>query len=338
MANLPRHGAGHLRRLAVGCALAQLALSLPASASEVDLIGTWHVLIHYTDEHSANPSQVRWDDKLWIFERSGSRLRWTEYPIVVFADQTGRFERRPSGQYARVLHSWEPNPEQLAQIREGLEYNTRGMKSKTLRGSDEAGWRSSASARAASASIITYTEYWSVEGMPSAPVFSRRDVLGSGRTENLEGLTRYATAEIEPGGDVLRGTFERDGTRHGSFRMMRAADAEVVKGSGKTQNERFAEAFGIPMPGDASGEKTLQRQIDRLLADAEGEVSRRTRLRVRKAIHEWLVARARRAGEDPGDYEKQLERLSLEVEKKILDEGRSVKEVREMIEAGELAP
>jgi hypothetical protein len=338
MANLPRDGAGHLRRLALGCALVWLALGPPASASEreVDLIGNWHVLIHYTDDNTHDPSQMRWDDKLWIFERSGNRLRWIEYPIVVFADEAGRFERRPTGQYARTLHSWEPDPEQLAQIREGLEYNTRGMKSKTLRGSDGEGWRSSAAARAASASVITYTEYWSVEGLPAAPVFTRRDVLGSGRTENLEGVTRYATAEIEPGGEVLRGSFERDGTRHGSFRMMRAGAAGVVKGSGKTQGERLLEAWGIPTSGDLRKGKELQREIDRLLD--EGEVSRRSRLEVRQAIYEWLAARVRRGGEDPRDHKQRLERLSLEVEKKILDEGRSVEEIGEMIGAGELDP
>jgi hypothetical protein len=340
MAKLPRDGTGHLKGSALGWALLWLGLALPASASgpPVDLIGSWHVLIHYTDDNSHDPSQLRWDDKLWVFERSGSQLRWSEYPIVVFADETGRFERRPTGQYARILHSWEPNPEQLAQIREGLEYNPRGMKSKTLRGSDAEGWRSGAAARAASASVITYTEHWSIEGMPGAPVFARKDVLGSALSENLEGLTRYATAEIEPGGDLLRGSFERDGTRHGSFRMMRAGAAGVVKGSGKTQSERFAEAFGVPLLGDASGEEALQRQIDRLLGDSDGKVSRRTRLRVRQAIYEWLVARVRRAGEDPRDHEKRLERLSLDVEKEIVNEGRSVKQVGEMIEAGELAP
>jgi hypothetical protein len=338
MAKLPRDGAGHLKRSAVGCALLWLGLALPASAAEpaVDLIGSWHVLIHYTDDNSHDPSLERWDDKLWVFERSGSRLRWTEYPIVVFADETGRFERRPTGQYARILHSWQPNPDQLAQIREGLEYNPRGMKSKTLRGSAAEGWRSSAAARAASASVITYTEHWSIEGTPGAPVFARRDVLGSALSESMEGLTRYATAEVEPGAKVLRGSFERDGTRHGSFRMQRAGAAGVVKGSGKTQGERLLEAWGYPPSSDLRKVEQLQREVDRLRE--EGEVSRQSRLEVRQAIYEWFAARVRQGGEDPRDHKQRLERLSLEVEKKLLDEGRSVEEIGAMIQAGELAP
>ena len=63
----------------------------PAPA-EVDLIGTWHVLVHYTDANSNDPEQLRWDDRIWSFERTGSRLRWDEAPIVVFGDNSGRFE------------------------------------------------------------------------------------------------------------------------------------------------------------------------------------------------------------------------------------------------------
>ena len=52
--------------------------------------------------------------------------------------------------------------------------NPRGMKSKSLRGSDAEGWASASRARAASASVITYTENWSIEGMPDRPVFRSR--------------------------------------------------------------------------------------------------------------------------------------------------------------------
>jgi hypothetical protein len=125
-------------RLAARAAVAALAVLFGAVSAgaepSVDLIGTWHVLVHYRDDHTVRPEQERWEDKAWVFERSGSRLRWTEYPIVVFSDETGRFERRQTGQYARVLHAWEPNAKQLEDIRRGLEYNTRGSKSKTLRG------------------------------------------------------------------------------------------------------------------------------------------------------------------------------------------------------------
>ncbi len=225
-------------------ALAVLFFAAPSLAEDgVDLIGTWHVLVHYRDDHTVRPEQERWDDRVWVFERSGSRLRWTEYPIVVFSDETGRFERRSTGQYARVLHAWEPNAKQLADIHSGLQYNTRGSKSKTLRGSDADGWASQRRSGAISASVITYTENWMIEGMPARPVFTRTDVMGSARTENVEGVTQYATDEVDAGGDVLRGTFERDGSRHGTFRMMRAGAVTTVKD--RSQSERQREAMGI---------------------------------------------------------------------------------------------
>ena len=36
----------------------------------------------------------------------------------------------------------------------------------------------------------------------------------------------------------MRGKFERDGTRHGTFRMMRTAGPEGLKTDGKTPNEK----------------------------------------------------------------------------------------------------
>jgi predicted secreted Zn-dependent protease len=79
--------------------------------------------------------------------------------------------------------------------------------------------------------------------MPARPVFTRTDVMGSARTENVEGVTRYATAGVDAGGDVLRGSFERDGSRHGTFRMLRAGAVTVVKD--RTQSERQREVMGI---------------------------------------------------------------------------------------------
>ena len=107
--------------------------------ASLDLEGTWYVLIHYTDASAANSEAMRWDDRLWIFARKGSRLEWTEYPIVVFNDRTGRFEQSSHGQQ-RVLHAWEPNASQRAQIDSGLEYNTRGSKTKTLRRQRDGTW------------------------------------------------------------------------------------------------------------------------------------------------------------------------------------------------------
>jgi hypothetical protein len=216
------------------------AVLLPsAAAAEIDVIGSWHVLIHYKDDNAQHPERERWDDRVWVFEKSGSRLRWTEYPIVVFDDQAGRFDSS-MGRSARVLKFWTPSPAQIADIENGLAVNERGMKSKSLRKSD-AGWASFSRASAASASVIGYTEYWSIDDGSGGPVFKREDVLGSERSENLDGVTLYTTEQIESGGNVLQGQFVRDGTRHGTFRMMRTAGTEGLKSDGKTPNEKANE-------------------------------------------------------------------------------------------------
>ena len=231
-----------LRRLlftAVAAVAGLLAASAPASAEKaIDLIGAWHVLIHYTDDHTHDPEQMRWDDRIWVFETTGSRIRWTEYPIVVFKDQRGRFESLGGSHASRVLHAWEPNESQRNQIQRGLEVNDRGSLKKTLRSTDD-GWQSAKRTQQASVSIVTYQQNWIIRGEPDLPVFLREDILGAASTESVDGLTTYATTEVRRDGLELVGTFERDGTRHGTFRMTRTGKVEGVKGSGKTQNERF---------------------------------------------------------------------------------------------------
>ena len=189
--------------------------------SNIDLLGSWHVLVHYTDDNSSHPDRLRWHDRVWVFARAHGKLVWTEYPIVVFSDDAGRFERRSSGQYARVLGGWWPSETQLANIRVGLRTNSRGMKSKKLRGSDAEGWATSSRVRSASASVITYQENWSVAYADGLPRFVQQDVMGSARAESLEGITRYETRERQASG-VFVGAYERDGTRHGTFWMRRA--------------------------------------------------------------------------------------------------------------------
>ena len=71
-----------------------LALLLAASTAQaVELEGTWYVLVHYRDTSSANPGAVRWEDRVWHFQRDGARLLWTDYELVSFVDSRGRFER-----------------------------------------------------------------------------------------------------------------------------------------------------------------------------------------------------------------------------------------------------
>jgi hypothetical protein len=219
VAQLSRRLAPHL--IALGTALA-LPSGPSAASAGVDLAGSWHVLVHYRDAKTANPDTLRWEDRLWEFALKGSRLEWTEFPIVVFDDESGRFERREgSGQYARVLHAWEPSPEQLGNLRAGLACNDRGSQKKSLRKDGDV-WRSVARASPSSVSTITYQEIWSIEDPGGLPVFTQLDQLGSESAQGVEGRTLLRTTEIRENGDLLVGSFDRDGTRLGSFQMRRS--------------------------------------------------------------------------------------------------------------------
>ena len=340
MAKLPRH---RTHRLAAALASAVAALSAPAGADEVardavDLIGTWHVLIHYTDDHSHAPDQMRWDDRVWVFEHSGSRLRWTEYPIVVFEDQTGRFEPRGAIRAARVLHGWEPNAAQRDQIASGPAVNDRGSKSKTLRKHGDDGWRSVARPSAASASVVTYVENWSIEGAAGKPVFRREDVLGSGLTENLEGVTEYATTEVASGGDVLRGTFERDGTRHGTFRMTRSGPQQAVKGKAKSEGQRFyqsyLEGFGEAMAwrAGALAEANAHR------AKQGGKLPEDVREKAEAGIRAAVEQSVRNAGADPRDFEREVDSLTRKISGLLLEQGLSLEEDERLLADGKINP
>jgi murein DD-endopeptidase MepM/ murein hydrolase activator NlpD len=246
-----------------------LGLAPPAAAQEVDLVGTWYVLMHYLDDGSPNPDQPRWDERVWVFEKKGNRMRWSVYPIVVFDDESGRFERT-SVQYSRVLHYWEPDAGQLADIAEGLQVHPRGAKKKTLRGSDLDGWSSSRSRGAASASVVTYTELYAIEGMPTRPEFTRSDIMGGGRTDTLEGLTSWTTTEVREGGDLLTGAYQRDGRRHGTFRMMRSGATGGVKGS-KSQAELQQAVFRRTLEQSLKADPAARAEVEGLIEDALAE-------------------------------------------------------------------
>ena len=187
---LARYAPGHMtpRRLLLSLGLATGLLAIPApalAAPPVTLEGTWFVLIHYKDPSSANPDATRWLDRVWAFAPKGSRLQWTEYPMVVFDDTAGRFEEARGNPRSRVLDGWEPNASQAETIAAGPRVNSRGSKTKTLRGSDEAGWRSSQRRPQTSAHVMGYHEQLSIAGLGGGdplPVFERRDVVGNALT------------------------------------------------------------------------------------------------------------------------------------------------------------
>lgn len=231
-------------------ALLTAVLLLPRAASAqdaegtLDLEGAWYVLIHYRDEATANPDVDRWDDRMWTFAEEGSRLRWTESPIVVFKDQTGRFGRVGRNPRSRILHAWEPNELQQAEIQEGLQTNKRGTKTKTLRGSAKRGYKSTGGSRTVSAMTVGYQETWSIGTPSTLPVFTRDDVMGTqasmaaGSGKNFSGRTQYTTLEVSADGTTLEGSFVRDENRKGTFRMVRSGAPRALESDGRTPNEK----------------------------------------------------------------------------------------------------
>ncbi len=312
-----------MRRLASLAALLLFAFAPTARAAELAdwLVGTWHVLAHYKDSNATHPDAQRWDDRVWVFEKKGDRLVWTEYPIVVFQDETGRFENSGTNRMSRVVDDWQPNEAQTAQIAKGLEVNPRGMRSKTLR-STRGAWRSATQPTAASASVVSYVENWSILGTAQLPEFRHEDSLGGERTETLDGVTLYATTQVDPAGDVLTGTFERDGSRRGTFRITRSGPVSNVKGSGKTQSERVRDMFIQNMGREA----------------LSGELSAEDRAEIHSDIQRSIEDYLHRKGIDPSTQRAQVESMTAKIEHMLIDEKRPLQEVGRMLEAGEIRP
>jgi len=310
------------------------AASSQAAGPTVDLTGTWHVLIHYRDDTAHDPKQVRWDDRLWIFQHDAKGLEWTEYPIVVFEDETGRFEKLGTNRAHRVVGAWEPSPVQLAQIMGGLEYNSRGTKTKTLRGSDAAGWSSSArGSLSGAANVITYSETWSIQGLPTKPVFTRDDILGSASTENVEGRTQYLTESVEEGGDLLHGTFERDGTRHGTFTMRRSGASKLTEGSGKSQSQRNTEVF---FQNFGSTDFFSADELQVLKEGLAGGVAKDDKA-LRDKVRAEIERKAREQGVDPALVEPQIDRLTEKISS-MIQQGKSPEEIERALNASSPRP
>jgi hypothetical protein len=227
MEGLSGSGADHLKSKRTRLVLALVAAialfgSVDVRAELPDVTGAWHVLVHYEDPTSSDAERKRWDDRAWVFEREGDRLRWTEYPIVVFEIETGRFESDAANRASRTLRHWRPDEAQLADIKDGLAVVERGMAAVILRRSEQS-WVSAPERAISSTSMIRYVESWRVDSAAEGPIFTREDALRSERAEDLTGVTIYTTRAIADGGRLLRGDFERDGTQRGTFTMTRAA-------------------------------------------------------------------------------------------------------------------
>lgn len=221
--------------LCAGPSLAGPAASAPADAAApaggASLVpyGDWYVLVHYRDLGAAgdgdptatdDAAPAEWDDEVWRIARADDRVVWIVHPHVALRDRTGRFETLASGEEARTVGPWSPSPGQLAEIRDGLELDPHAVRSKTLRGSERAGYASSGAPRAASASAIAYGEAWSIGGRPGRAELVRRSTLASGRAESAQGTTRFEIREGPTGAGEWRGRYARDGRFVGTFRMI----------------------------------------------------------------------------------------------------------------------
>ena len=331
-----------MRRLLLACGFAAALLPAPALALGADeLVGAWHVLAHYQDSATENPEAKRWEDRIWVFEKVGSQLRWTDYPIVVFDDDTGRFEQIGGNRASRVLDYWEPNAAQQKQIDAGLAINSRGSLSKTLSGSDEKGWSSARKGGAGykSSRFITYEETWTIDGLPTAPRFERQDSMGAGGGEDFEGRTLYETTTIEAGGNVLRGSFDRDGKRKGTFRLTRTgAVHSVSEGGGKSQaGEQLKRAEFIamlapgltdPLPGGRS-----EAQWREAVSSSR---SKEERLALRAALEEGLRTQVLADDDYTSGQNRVLSNLAVELERLFAEDKKSFADLRKMMVQGDV--
>jgi len=204
------------------------ALGWGSGAQGFEPEGAWYVLVHYEDEAGA-----AWQDRVWVFEERGSRLVWTEYPVVVLRDDRGRSEALPSGRTVRSAGHWRPRGGQREEIAGGVGVASVWARSKTLRAAGPEGYRSHGAVRPESTSVLGYSERWEIDTAGPLATFRRRDELSGGRAEALAGLTEYRATKQDP--DAIEGEFVRDSMPGGRFRMWRVAPPRPVSGEGDSE-------------------------------------------------------------------------------------------------------
>ena len=81
----------------------------------------------------------------------------------------------------------------MREIAEGLQVNSRGSKTKSLRGSAKKGYKSTGGSRSMSAMTVGYQETWTVDSPNELPVFTRDDIMGTSAS-----IAAWASATKEP--------------------------------------------------------------------------------------------------------------------------------------------
>jgi hypothetical protein len=147
-------------------------------------------------------------------------------------------------------------------------------------------------------------------------------VLGGERTEELDGVTLYTSTQGDAAGDLYQGSYDRDGTRKGTFRMTRAGAGRALT-TKRTQAQRTQDAFVEAMS---------LRKLD------ESQLSQQDRADIRTLIRSQVEARMRSLGADPAQRSTEVTALTQNIEKRLFSEQRTLGELPELVKEAVVAP
>ncbi|MCH6563690.1 MAG: hypothetical protein IH800_14870 [Myxococcales bacterium] len=190
---------------------------------QLDLSGEWYVLIHYKDQRSEHKSITKFKDFAWSIRQTPGLLVWESYPYVLFSDELELIRR-----HAMLEHlPWEPDETLWQQIRDTLDVSARAVTKKRLRGSVPEGYKSKPP-RAGGLGTLTFSRDWDVSFSEAEIRIQVIDSLSG--TQGLAGMQEVTVFEIreQVAPDELRGRWQ-EGSRRGTFRMVRARQRRLVK-------------------------------------------------------------------------------------------------------------
>jgi hypothetical protein len=145
---------------------------------------------------------------------------------------------------------------------------------------------------------------------------------------------------VEQDGSFLRGTYDRDGVRKGTFEMRRSGAAQHVQARSVSEAEGayrafFGEAgsqlYAGQLPGGGS-EKALREKID------SGQFTADDRAELQKQFEDWVRQQYQTQGNDARAYEPQIQSLARKMVHQVVDEKKSIEDVGKMLEDGRLRP
>jgi hypothetical protein len=209
-------------------ALLSLVLGSPARGEEdfstADLSGSWYVLVRFKDSKSEDKTIEKFKDFAWTIEQTANTLTWEHYPYVVFSDEAEQVRR-----HAMMSHEhWAPDEDQWTMLKTSLPVSARAMSRKRMKGNLEEGFKSLPPLTSGGFNTMTFTRAWKVKHEPTKVQITIIDSLTG--TEGLEGMDESISYQITErvGDGELRGTY-REGTKSGTFRMVKSQEHKLVK-------------------------------------------------------------------------------------------------------------